>query len=104
MVPRLFRQTDQALAIVGVGPMATPVSSRRPPADSSVEITERLLGYEQELLDQLQLLSQQAQEFDDDVLLGRIEAEGLALLIALRELWRFFPQVPFALPVRAPAP
>lgn len=46
-----------------------------------------------ELRNQLHLLADEVQEFDDASVIDRLEAEGLALVIALRELWRHFPDV-----------
>jgi hypothetical protein len=46
-----------------------------------------------ELRSQLRLLADQVEEFDDASVTDRLEAEALAIVIALRELWRHFPDV-----------
>jgi hypothetical protein len=46
-----------------------------------------------ELRSQLHLLAEQVGEFDDVSVIDRLEAEALAIVIALRELWRHFPEV-----------
>lgn len=48
--------------------------------------------YEHELRSQFQLLASQVEELEG-VDLERLEAEGMALLIAIRELRRHFPEL-----------
>jgi hypothetical protein len=92
-VRRLFRNPDQALASLGRGLMAAPPRSRKAIVSSAIPTSTRLRMLDTELRSQLHLLAEQVGEFDDVSVIDRLEAEALAIVIALRELWRHFPEV-----------
>jgi hypothetical protein len=92
-VQRLFRNADQALASLGRGPMAASPGARRAVVSSEIPTRDRLGMLDTELRSQLRLLADEVQEFEDASVIDRLEAEALALVIALRELWRHFPDV-----------
>jgi hypothetical protein len=91
-IRRLFRQPDSALAVFGVGPATFPGDWRRDALNPSLPMGERVRRYERELRAQLGLLAAQVDEFEGGEL-ERLEAEGIAVLIAIRELWRHFPEL-----------
>ncbi len=93
MIEMLFDTPDQALAVIGQGPMAASRQGRKASVDPAIPTTERLQMMALELRGQLSLLARQRREIDDTLSTARFEAEGLAVLVALRELWRHFPDV-----------
>ena len=92
VIRELFRDPDGALGMVGVGRAATAPVARKHRLDSTIPIVDRLKMYELDLRGQLELLAEQVPEFEGADL-DRLEAEGVAMLVAMRELWRHFPEL-----------
>jgi hypothetical protein len=90
---RLFRRPEAAMAVLGRGPNAAPLNDQAGPLNVSVPIAERVSLLDNELRSQLRLLADQAAEFSDGDSLDQLEWEGIALLIAIRELRRHFPEL-----------
>jgi hypothetical protein len=89
----LFRTPESALAIFGEGPAAFPRGWREDALSTTIPLVERLSLLDRELRRQLHLLAEQVAEFEDEESLGRLEAEAIAVLIALRELHRHAPEL-----------
>jgi hypothetical protein len=81
------------MAVFGAGPAILGSAwERRTELDRLLPAQLRIEMYERELREQFHLLAQQAAEFEgNDRLL--LEAEGIAVLIAIRELRRHFPEL-----------
>ncbi len=92
-IQRLFRRPEAAMAVLGRGPSAAPLNDQADSLSLSVPMAERVSLLDNELRGQLRLLADQAAEFSDADSLNRLEWEGIALLIAIRELRRHFPRV-----------
>jgi hypothetical protein len=68
---------------------------RAPNADPATPLIERLQALQRTLLDHLDLFVRQSDEIDlyGDEYAQQLRGEALATLIALRELWRFAPEI-----------
>ena len=92
LIRQLFRDPDRGLAVVGAGGAAFSARARKRPLDREIPALERLGMYQLELRGQLELLAAQVSEFEGADL-DRLEAEGVAVLVAMRELRRHFPEL-----------
>lgn len=92
-ISRLFRHPEQALAVLGRGPNAAPLSDQAASLSATLPLADRVRLLDRELRGQLRLLADQAAEFSDSDSLDQLESEGIALLIAIRELHRLFPEL-----------
>jgi hypothetical protein len=94
LIRRLFRRAriDAARAVFGVGQAAFPTSWQKQALSPAIPVQERLAMYQRELIGGLKLLADQVPEFEGPDL-DRLESEGIALLIAIRELRHHFPEL-----------
>ena len=91
-IDSLFRNTDAARAVFGEGPAAFPESWLGTNVSPAIPIQERVRMLDREYRGQLIFLVRQLEELGegDEI---RLEAEGMAFLICLRELMRHFPEI-----------
>lgn len=89
-IERLYPREDTGkLALGFIGP---PVAMRKPPADSRIPYTERIRELVRTLENWIDLNSRQLAEFEGEYDETRRKFEGRAMLLALREIHRLFPE------------
>jgi hypothetical protein len=91
-VNRAFRDPFQALMSLGWGPTPDFLGARKSALSVQIPMKQRVEMLDLELRGQLHLLADQVSEFDGPVR-DNLESEALAVVIALCELWRHFPDV-----------
>jgi hypothetical protein len=89
----LFADPEPAYAVAGAHGAALPAGWREPPEDETRPVLDRLRGLDEVLRAHLRLLADQVPEFSDSESLVRLRAEGLSILISLRELHLRVPEL-----------
>jgi hypothetical protein len=94
-IAQLFEdRIEAAYAVFGLGPAAADPSDQAASLDPSEPIESRLRKYEADLRYGLNLSARQVDEFvAEDPYVAELKGQGWATLIALRELYRHFPDV-----------
>ena len=94
-VPPLLRdRIAGAYAVFGLGPAAADQADQAQDLDPGDPVDDRLRRYEADLRRGLHVCAQQLDEFDpSDPYVTELRGRGFATLIALRELYRHFPEV-----------
>jgi hypothetical protein len=96
VIDRFFDSRESGLLVL-FGPSAEdPISlDRAEGADPTASVLSRLEMLQRTLLDHLDLFSRQYDEIDvyGDEYAHQLRGEAVATMIALRELWRFVPEL-----------
>jgi len=93
-IPPLPDRIEAAYAVFGLGPASSDPSDRKATLDANEPLPSRLKQYETDLRRGLHLCAEQIDEFEPThPYVAELQGQGMATLIALRELYRHFPEV-----------
>ena len=92
LATKILGDESRVLGLLGQD-NSLPKEWKIPPKDSLLPINDRLKEYYQELKKHIEIITKQADELGDIDYRKQAEGEVIAILVCIRELFNFFPEI-----------